>query len=77
MRFLAVECLADVGLVRERMAQRRSAVWTASDGRWEVYEAQVARAEPPDELADDEKIAIDGRWPLEEQLDRLEARLSE
>ena len=73
VRFLAVECLADESLVRARLQRRRSAVWSASDGRWEVYEAQMTRAEPLSELAEAERLTVDGRWALAEQLDRVEA----
>ena len=58
--FLAVECVVDGELVRERLRQRRSAVWSPSDGRWEVYEAQLARAEPISELRDEQRLSLDG-----------------
>ena len=75
MRFVAVECVADESLVRERLQQRRSAVWNPSDGRWEVYQAQLEKAEPLSELADEERLTLDGAAPLGEQLDRVEAFL--
>lgn len=75
VRFLAVECLADESLIRERLEQRRSAVWSPSDGRWEVYQTQLARAEPLSELAEGELLTVDGASPLAEQLDRVEAFL--
>ena len=45
VRFLAVECLADESPARERLHLRRSAVWSPSDGRWEVYRTQLERAD--------------------------------
>ncbi len=71
--FLAVECVANEALVRERLQRRRSAVWSPSDGRWEVYQAQLARAEPLSELSEASRLALDARLPLSEQLDRVES----
>ncbi len=73
--FLAVECVVDGELVRERLKQRRSAVWSPSDGRWEVYEAQLARAEPISELREEQRLSLDGRLPLAEQIARVQARV--
>jgi predicted kinase len=75
LRFLAVECLADESLVRERLQLRRSAVWSPSDGRWEIYQAQLQRAEPLSEMSEAELLTIDGAMPLAEQLERVEACL--
>ncbi len=75
VRFLAIECLADEALVQERLKQRQSAVWSPSDGRWEVYEAQRERAEPLSELAEGERLALDGSSPLGEQIERVQARV--
>jgi aminoglycoside phosphotransferase family enzyme/predicted kinase len=75
VRFLAVECLAGESLVKERLQLRRSAVWSPSDGRWEVYQAQLEKAEPLLELAEGERLTVDGASPLAEQLDRVEAVL--
>jgi hypothetical protein len=75
VRFLAVECLAEESLVRERLQLRRSAVWSPSDGRWEVYQAQLEKAEPLSELAGGERLTVEGASPLAEQLDRAEAFL--
>jgi predicted kinase len=75
VRFLAVECLADESLVRERLRLRRSAIWSPSDGRWEIYQAQLRRAEPLSEMREAELLTIDGAMPLAEQLERVEARL--
>jgi aminoglycoside phosphotransferase family enzyme/predicted kinase len=73
--FLAVECVATERLVRERLQQRQSAVWSPSDGRWEVYEAQMAGAEPLSELPDRERLTVDGSLPLSEQIERVLARV--
>jgi aminoglycoside phosphotransferase family enzyme/predicted kinase len=73
-RLLAVECVADEGLVRQRLGERRDQPWTTSDGRLEVYEAQRSRYEPPTELG--ELLRVDASRPLGEQLDEVEARLT-
>ena len=75
VRFLAVECLADESLVRERLQLRRSAVWSPSDGRWEVYQSQLERGEPLSELGEKERLAVDGASSLADQLDRVESFL--
>jgi predicted kinase len=75
VRFVAVECLADEPLVRERLELRRSAVWSPSNGRWEVYQAQLEKAEPLSELAGGERLTVEGASLLAEQLDRVEAVL--
>ena len=72
--FLAVECVATGETVRERLQQRESAVWSPSDGRWEVYEAQTAGAEPLSELPEGERLTLDGSLPLAEQIERVLAR---
>ncbi len=75
VHFLAVECLADESLVRERLQLRRSAVWNPSDERWEVYQAQLERGEPLSELGEKDRLAIDGASSLADQLDRVESFL--
>ncbi len=73
--FLAMECVATGETVRERLRQRESAVWSPSDGRWEVYEAQTAGAEPLSELPEGERLTLDGSLPLSEQIERALARV--
>jgi uncharacterized protein len=72
---LIVECTAPDEVVRERQRQREKEDWTTSEGRWEVYLAQKARAEPPDEVTPNERISLDTTLPLSEQLRLLEGRL--
>ncbi len=72
VRFLAVECVPTEALVRERLQRRRSAVWSPSDGRWEVYQAQLKRTEPLSELPEGSRLRLDGSLPLADQLDRVE-----
>ncbi len=74
-RFLAVECLADEPLVRERPQLRGNAAWSPSDGRWEVYQAQLQRAEPLSDPPNRQLLRIDGACSLAEQLDAVESHL--
>jgi aminoglycoside phosphotransferase family enzyme/predicted kinase len=74
-RFLAVECVVSESLVRERLAERRDEPRTISDGRWEVYEKQRSRYEPPSELGEADLLRLDTSRPLGEQLDRVQETL--
>ncbi len=73
--FLALECQADESLVRERLAERQGAEQVVSDGRWEVYQAQMERLQPPDELAASARVTVDSAQPLRAQIDGVVARL--
>jgi aminoglycoside phosphotransferase family enzyme/predicted kinase len=75
VQFLAIECHADESLVKERLRMRRSAVWNPSDGRLEVYRAQLERADPVTELRKGELLRIEGTLPLGEQLGRVKSFL--
>ena len=75
--FLAIECLLPERLVQERLRQREGQPWSPSDGRWEIYQAQQSRAEPPSELAEKERLTIDTSLPLSRQLDMAEERATE
>ena len=76
-RFLALECRASERLIRQRLARRRDEPKAVSDGRLEVYEAQKARYEPPTELPRAQRLIVDTRRPLTEQIERALNRLSE
>ncbi|MDI6858776.1 MAG: AAA family ATPase [Dehalococcoidia bacterium] len=75
--FLAIECLLPEALVHERLRQRETQPWSPSDGRWEIYEAQRSRAEPPSELGDKARLTVDTSLPLSRQLDMAEERAAE
>ncbi len=66
---LLVECYAPDDVVRQRQARRENEEWTASEGRWEVYQAQMRRYEAPDELPPRQRLTLDTTQPLEEQLE--------
>ena len=74
--FLALECQADEALVRERLAERHGAEQVVSDGRWEVYQAQMERLQPPDELPASARITVDSAQPLRIQIDGVVAALA-
>ncbi len=67
-KLLVVECSAPDAVVAERQRGRRDDGWSASEGRWEVYLAQKARYEPPDETAASQRLTVDTTLPLEEQI---------
>ena len=50
-------------------------MWSPSDGRWEVYEAQTAGTESLSELPAGERLTLDGSLPLSEQIERVLARV--
>jgi len=74
-RLLVVECWAPDEVVRDRQARREGEAWTASEGRWEVYLAQKARAEPATEVEEAQRVSIDTTRPLSEQIEAVEGRL--
>jgi len=68
-RYLAVECLVEESVARERLARRPEDPWTASDGRWEIFAAQRERFEPLTGVPKGELLRVDAARPLGEQLD--------
>ena len=74
-RLLLVECRADDAVVRQRQEQRRQESWTTSEGRYEVYEAQKQRFEPPDELPAARRLVLDTTQPLASQIEAVLAKL--
>jgi hypothetical protein len=74
--YLAVECLAEESLARERLARRPEDPWTASDGRWEIFAVQRERFEPLTEVRKQELVRVDTVRPLGERLDIIEHRLA-
>lgn len=73
--FIAVEVVADDAVIRERMARRDGAP-TLSDARWGVHVEQQRRFEPPDEIATDEIVQIDGGAALRKSVESILDRLS-
>ncbi len=44
---------------------------SVSDGRWEIYHAQLGEWEAPDDIPPDERIVLDRSKPIEELLTEL------
>ena len=57
------------------MDEREQDPAAVSDGRWEIYQDQKNRFEPPHELAVSELINIDTQAPLEDLLKELDKKL--
>jgi len=74
VRYLAVECLAEESVARERLARRTEDPWTASDGRWEIFAVQRERFEPLTEVPRRKLLRVDTARPLGEQLDIIASR---
>ena len=74
-RLLLIECRADDVTVKQRQERRRNQSWTVSEGRYEVYEAQKQRLEPPDELPESKRLVVDTTRPLANQIEAVLKRL--
>ncbi len=73
IHFIFCQC-SEVEMKR-RMDAREKDPASVSDGRWEIYQEQKKRFEPPDELTAPELITIDTQAPLEELLEELDMKL--
>ncbi len=71
--FLLLECRTSEEVIRERLARRQQKGGTVSDGRWEIYNGQLAEFEPPEEISGDERVVLDRSKPVEELLHELSA----
>ncbi len=67
--FILCTCAEDE--VKRRLAKRARDPQAVSDGRWEIYQAQKATFEPPDELRDRGLIKIETDAPVTVLLARL------
>jgi len=70
-----VLCTCDEDVVRQRLAMRARDPEAVSDGRWEIYQAQKDRFEPPDELDPQTLIVLDTDDTPDNLLVRLAASL--
>jgi aminoglycoside phosphotransferase family enzyme/predicted kinase len=73
--FVAIECDVDDATVLERLSERSGETSTVSDGRWEIYQAQLTRREPIDELPTGTHLILEQDWPLEKQVDHVLAHV--
>jgi predicted kinase len=74
-RLLLIECRADDAVVKERQERRRNESWTTSEGRYEVYEAQKQRLEPPNALPASKRLVVDTTRPLAGQIEAVLKKL--
>ena len=72
---LIIECSAPDATVRRRQHQRASEAWTASEGRYEIYEQQKREVEPADEVAPEERLAMDTTQAIRDQLEAVKANV--
>ena len=72
---LVIECSAPDEVVEVRQAQRAGEAWTASEGRFDIYQQQKAEVEPADEVDSSERLSMDTTVPLEAQLEAVTAKL--
>jgi uncharacterized protein len=70
--FHFVECGADAGVVRQRLARREGGV---SDARADLLDRFLEAWEPIDEIPSNEHVVLDTSQPLEGNVDRLRRRL--
>ena len=68
---LIVECAAPDDVVRGRQEQRAGEAWTASEGRYEIYEQQKREVEPADEVPAAERLAMDTSRDMGDQLEAV------
>ena len=68
---IAIEVTAAESTVRERLGRRAVKPDTASDAGWETYLAQRHDFEPPDEIAPEQRIRIDGGGTLAASMSKI------
>jgi aminoglycoside phosphotransferase family enzyme/predicted kinase len=73
--FLLLECRTSEEVIRERLQRRVQKTGVVSDGRWEIYNGQLAEFEPPEEIGGEERVVLDRSKPVEELLRELAAVL--
>ncbi|MBI4915325.1 MAG: AAA family ATPase [Acidobacteria bacterium] len=69
--FLLLECRTSEAVIRQRLDKRATRNGSVSDGRWEIYHAQLGEWEPPDDIPPDERIVLDRSKPIEALLTEL------
>jgi predicted kinase len=70
-----ISCSCSEAETKRRLAIRAEDPTAVSDGRWEVYQRQLASAASPTELGAHELVTIDTSAPVEELLAILEVEL--
>ena len=74
-RLVFVLCELGEGESRRRLDARESEGGVSTDGRWEIYEAQRASFEPPDELAPQSVLRLDTSAPPHALIESLVSHL--
>lgn len=69
---LVIHCSAPEGITQNRLRRRVAQGTDVSDGRWDIYVAQKAVAEPPDEIASSRRLELDTDAPLDQLARRCE-----
>ncbi|HXH23096.1 MAG TPA: AAA family ATPase [Dehalococcoidia bacterium] len=72
---LVVECHAPDDVIKARQEGRESEPWTPSEATWEVYLAQKARYEPPDDVPPAWRLSIDTSTGLLREIEAVLERL--
>jgi aminoglycoside phosphotransferase family enzyme/predicted kinase len=72
---LVIECSAPDAVVRHRQEQRQAESWTASEGRYDVYQQQKRETEPADEVSERERLALDTTQELGSMLTLITDKL--
>ncbi len=73
--FFIIECQCPDNVVKERLERRAANTMEASDGRWEIYQAQKDTFEEINELPDISHIVIDTSLMPEENTYRILLRI--
>lgn len=68
---IAIEVTAAESTVRERLGRRAAKPDTASDAGWEIHLAQWHDFEPPDEIASERRLQIDGGATLATSISKI------
>jgi uncharacterized protein len=63
---LVIHCSTPDAITQNRLRRRAAQGTDISDGRWDIYVAQKAAAEPPDEIATSRRLELDTDAPLEQ-----------
>ncbi len=71
--FLLLECRTSEDVIRQRLERRLQKNGSVSDGRWEIYNGQLAEFEAPEEIGGDERVVLDRSKPVEELLHEFAA----
>ena len=70
-----IHCSAPPATIQQRLKERAAAGTDISDGRWEIYLAQKAAAEPLDEIPLGQRFELNTDAPVEDLADASEAFL--